>query len=110
MKNTDKLKGKGDLLYLDDDFGISLEYVNGLGFAHCEMNNWSPTIRKRCKSAIDRLQREHKIDAYAASAKADKKHQKFLKAMGFEFFKNKLILDEEGNNLVMSIYWREYYV
>jgi len=109
MKNTDKLKGKGDLLYLDDDFGISLEFINGLGFAHCEMNNWSPTIRKRCRSAIDRLQRIHKIDAYAISEKTDKKHQKFLKAMGFEFLKNKLSIDEKDNNLILSIYWREYY-
>jgi len=109
MKNTDKLKGKGDLLYLDDDFGISLEFVNGLALTHCEMNKWSPNIRKRCKATIDKLQREHKIDAYAVSIKADKKHQKFLKAMGFKFFKNKLALDKKDNNLVLSIYWREYY-
>ena len=108
MKNTDKLKGKGDLLYLDDDFGISFEDVNGMAMCHCEVNNWSPTIRTRCKAKIDQLQREHKRDAFGVAVKGDGKHINFLTKMGFKHYLNKWTLDEAGNDLILSIYWREY--
>jgi hypothetical protein len=109
MKNTDKLEGKGELLYLDDDFGISVELKQGLHFCHCEINQ--PTTRhvvERCRLKIIELQQEHKDDAYGVSVQNDEKHYKFLNSMGFEFLVNKWTLDEQGNDAFIAIFIRRY--
>ena len=104
MKNTDKLKDKGKILYLDDDFGISFQDINGLAMCHCEVNKWSPDIARRCRMQIDKLQREYQRDAYGVARRDDLKHHKFLKRMGFQFFRNKWILDEDNNDLIIQIW------
>jgi hypothetical protein len=109
MKNTDKLKDKGELLYLDDDYGISMEHKKGVHFCHCEINQ--PTTKEiveSCRLKIIELQEQRKHDAYGVALKGDNKHHKFLKSMGFEFHINKWILDEQGNDAFISIFIRRY--
>ena len=106
--NTDKLKG--EILYLDADLGISFQDVNGMGMCHCEINTPTRAVLKRCRMQIDRLQWEHKRDAFGVAERGDTKHHKFLTMMGFKRFKNQWILDENGNDKIVQIWWREFNV
>ena len=99
---------KGEIVHLDDEFGLSFQDINGLAFCHCQVAVWSPSMAKKIRSKIAQLQRQHCRDAYGVAEKNDLKHQKWLTLMGFERFKNKWILDEDGNDQIVSIYVRKY--
>jgi len=110
MKNTDNLKHKGQTLYLDDDYGISIEFNNAdMCIAHCEINTPTKTVIKDCKAKIDELQMQWKVDAYGIAIKSDLKHQRFLRLMGFEFDQHKWTLDKDTNQeIFISIFIRRY--
>lgn len=110
MKNTDKLKGKGKILYLDEDYGISIEFNSAaMCIAHCEINTPTKTVIKACRDKIDELQMQWKIDAYGIAFKDDLKHQRFLKLMGFEFYQHKWALDADTDqDVFISIFIRRY--
>mgnify|MGYP001283816474 CR=1 FL=1 len=99
---------KGTTIYKDHDFGVSYKETGGLPVAHCEVWHWSPSIAKRCRLVIDKLMREHRRDVLGISKPGDRKHHKFLRMMGFTFFRNKWILDDDGEDLTISIWIRHY--
>jgi len=110
MKNTDNLKHKGQTLYLDEDYGISIEFNNAdMCIAHCEINTPTKTVIKACKAKIDELQMQWKVDAYGIAIKSDLKHQRFLRLMGFEFDQHKWTLDKSTEQeIFISIFIRRY--
>ena len=99
---------KGEIVHLDDDYGLSFQDINGMAMCHCQVATWSPKMARRIRSKIDQLQRQHCRDAYGVAEKSDLKHQKWLVLMGFERFKNKWIIDDDGNDKIISIYVRKY--
>lgn len=105
--NTDRLRG--EVLHLEDDFGISFQDVDGMANVHCEVNNWSRSVHRRIIQTVDKLQREHRRDAYGIALRSDEKHQKWLRLMGFERYQNKWILDDNGEDAIVSIYIRKYH-
>lgn len=107
--NTDKLKNKGQILHLEDDFGISMQDISGMAVSHCEVNNWSPSVAVRIHRKIGDLIREHRRDGYGISELEDQKHSKWLRLMGFEKYKNKWILDDDGQDKIVTIWIRRYH-
>ena len=96
------------IIHEDQDFKISYEETGEMPMAHCEVINWSPSIAKHVRQVIDRLVSEHRRDVMGIALPGDKKHHKFLRMMGFEFFRNKWIVDENDQDLTVSI-WIRYY-
>ena len=96
------------IIHDDQDFKICYEETGEMPMAHCEVINWSPSIAKRVRQVIDRLVSEHRRDVMGIALPGDKKHHKFLRMMGFEFFRNKWIVDSDDQDLTVSI-WIRYY-
>lgn len=100
---------RGDLLYEDKDISISLERSRGYAVCHCEIHKTAPSVLKRCRNTIARLHADKKDEtAYAFCTCGDTKHQKFLALMGFKFFKNTWILDDQKKDKIIELWRREY--
>ena len=95
------------LLYVDDDIEIAMQDINGMAMCHCEIARTVPSVIKRCRHHIERLQASYQRDAYGVSELDDKKHHRFLRLMGFKPFRNKWISDDLGDRIV-KIWVRTY--
>lgn len=100
------LRLKGTVLYQDAEFGISLEEEGGVAICHCQVYSTTLGVLKRCKAQIELLHRAQQRDVYGVSERGDKKHHRFLKMVGFVPFRNKWILDENGDDKIISIWVR----
>ena len=108
MKNDSTKLLKGNVIYEDNDFGISYQETGGLPVTHCEVINWSPSIAKRCKRVIDKLSNEHRRDVLGIAKPGDRKHHKFLRMMGFEFLRNKWVLNDDDEDTTISVWVHKY--
>ena len=104
--NTDQLIGT--IVYLDDDFGISYQETTGdRPQCHFQVNNWSPSIARRCKVVVDDLMREYRRDVMGIAHPEDRKHHKFLRLIGFRHYRNRWII-QRGEDAVISIWLRDF--
>ena len=63
------------------------ERFEGLVWMHCDIRKWSPSIAKRLKQDWDYVFQLYNTPVYALNEPHGcKRHQKFMKSMGFEFF------------------------
>lgn len=71
-----------------DGYTIYVQDINGETWVHCDVRKWSRAVAKSLRHDTDVLYEMHGGPAYALNEPAGcKKHQKFLRMMGFEFFK-----------------------
>jgi hypothetical protein len=69
-------------------------------FMHCDVRKWTASIRKQMQADWNNFFMNHKAHCLAANEPHGcKKHQKFLKQMGFEFL---------GHIEGRLLYWRKY--
>lgn len=70
-------------------YTIYLQDIDGTTWAHCDVRQWSVSIAKRFIADADAIMEMQAGPIYALNEPAgDRKHQKFLGLMGFQFFKN----------------------
>lgn len=69
------------------DYTIYLQELQGICWAHCDVRKWSAHTAKSLKADADRVVEMQGRPILAMNEPAgDKKHQKFLRLMGFHFF------------------------
>lgn len=70
-----------------EDYTIYLQDIEGTTWAHCDVRRWSASVFRRLRADVDTLIDMQGREIYAMNEPAgDRKHQKFLRLMGFEFF------------------------
>ncbi len=99
---------RGEILYEDDDFSLSLERVSGHALCHCGVTNSSVSIIRKCKAVIRRLVCEKAEDGYALCSKENTKLKRFLKLVGFQYIRNIWGLDDQGKDQILEL-WRVGY-
>lgn len=78
------------VVVLDNDrYVVKYENVNGLIFVHCAIKNWSLSVLKSLQKDSLLLQQMCNRDFYALNEPHGcMKHKKFLRLLGFVFFKD----------------------
>lgn len=66
------------------EFNIYYELVNGCIFVHCDVFRWSKSVREKLLIDIEILFELLNTPVYARHVVGDKKHEKFLKLVGFK--------------------------
>jgi hypothetical protein len=80
------------------DYILYIENFDGQTFIHCDCWKWSKTIKKELRKDVDSLVQKFS-PLFAFHEKQDKKHFKFLKLMGFNFFNDIKCADEQTREL-----------
>lgn len=75
------------------DYIIYLEYVAEVEFVHCDIFNWSKTVKLDLLNTWEILCKLHGDPIYAYHYIGDTKHEKFLKITGFKHLKSGLSAD-----------------
>lgn len=70
------------------DYTIYLQELEGATWAHCDVQQWSASVRRSLVSDANALYAMHGGPMYAMNEPAGcEKHRKFLRLMGFELFR-----------------------
>lgn len=70
------------------DYTIHLQETDGLCWVHCDVRQWSTHIARQMRKDWDALFEMHGGPVFALNEPTgDVKHQKFMRHMGFQFFK-----------------------
>lgn len=76
------------------EYTIFLQDIDGTTWAHCDVRRWSPSVAKRLVLDGDAVFWLHGGPLFAVNEPhGDAKHQRFLRLMGFGFFKELPALD-----------------
>lgn len=68
------------------DYTIYFEFIDDCMFVHCDVYRWSHAVAKNMKTDIHVLGGMYGGALYAVNEPTGcKKHQKFMRSMGFEF-------------------------
>lgn len=66
------------------EFNIYYEQINGLTFVHCDVFKWNKTVKEHLMIDIEIICELHKGPMYAYHIVGDRKHEKFLRMVGFK--------------------------
>lgn len=70
------------------EYSIFLQNIEGSTWAHCDVRKWSASIARRLTQDADTIFSLHGGPMFAMNEPVGcKKHQKFLRLMGFQFLK-----------------------
>lgn len=81
---------------------VSFERFNNTTWIHCDVNQWTPTVRRNLTQDFETLVYLHDDPIYAIHEIGDKKHEKFLDIFKFKFFGSVLGRD----NVERHVYFR----
>lgn len=70
---------------LKPDYVVSFERYNDMTWIHCDVNKWSPTVRRNLSHDFESLVYLHDDPIYAIHEIGDSKHEKFLALFKFQF-------------------------
>lgn len=71
------------------EYTILLQEIEGTCWVHCDVRQWSSSVAKRLRADWDVLFEMQGRPAFAMNEPTGcKKHQKFMRMMGFHFFKS----------------------
>jgi hypothetical protein len=71
-----------------DEYTIYLQDIEGTCWVHCDVRRWSAVVCRRLRSDWDALFGLLGRPAFALNEPTgDEKHQRFMRLMGFEFFR-----------------------